>query len=68
MIRNKAEKANTGYGIALKHNRRVEWSGRGGGDEGQRENGKEEVQCSLLLFQLLVVKLSDLDDRRRGAE
>lgn len=45
--------------------------------KGQREGGKKqnkgrivirEAQCSLLMFQLLVVKLSDLDDRRRSAE
>ena len=28
----------------------------------------EEEQCWLLVFQLLLVQLSDLDDRRRGAE
>lgn len=32
------------------------------------EKCEEEGQWSLLLFQLLVVKLSDLDDWRRDAE
>lgn len=32
------------------------------------EKREEEDQCLLLMFQLLVVKLSDLDDWRRGAE
>lgn len=38
----------------------------GEGEEGGE--GEQEDQCSLLVFQLLVVKLSDLDDRRRAAE
>lgn len=32
----------------------------------EKEKRRTSVHC--LLFQLLVVKLSDLDDRRRGAE
>lgn len=43
MIRDRAEKANIGYGIALKHNRRVEWSV---GEEEMKDKGKMEKRRS----------------------
>lgn len=70
MVRKKrGQKKKTRYGIALKHTKQE--SGVVGyreGNGGERGIKGEEDQCSLLLFQLLLVKLGDLDDWRRGAE